>query len=98
MFMHRQTDGHTCTCIDGELKDRLIKTCIIMFRYNVRNIHVRAGRDIHARVIILNFPMKMNDLVPFHFHRISKNGGGGGGMEGVRVNPMNPNWIHHCLC
>ena len=60
----RQTDGHTCTCIDGKLKDNLFITCIIMYRDNVRNRHVRACRGIHARLIILKFPIKMNDLVP----------------------------------
>ena len=64
MFMHRQTDGHACTCIDGKLQDSLFKTCIIMYRDNVRNRHLRACRGIHARVIILKFPMKMNELVP----------------------------------
>ena len=64
MFLHRQTDGHTCTCIDDKLVDRLFITCIIMYRDNVRNIHVRACRGIHACVIILKFPMKMKDLVP----------------------------------
>ena len=94
----RQTDGHTCTCIDGKLKDNLFKTCIIMYRDNVRNRHVRACRGIHARLIILKFPMKMNDLVPssptyFIFIGYLKTGG----MEGVRANPMKPNWIRHCL-
>ena len=64
MLMHGQTDGHTCTCIDGKLKDSLFTTCIIMYRDDVRNRHVRACRDIHARVIIFKFPMKMNVLVP----------------------------------
>ena len=64
MIMHRQTDGHACKCTDGKLKDRLFKACIIMYRDNVRNIHVRECRGIHERVIILKFPMKMNDLVP----------------------------------
>ena len=41
---------------------------------------------------------KMNDLVPsrptyFIFIGYLKTGG----MEGVRANPMNPNWIRHCL-
>ena len=102
MFMHRQMNGHTCTCKDGKLKDSLLKTCIIMYRDNVRNRHVRACRGIHARVIILKYPMKMNDLVPssptyFIFIGYLKTGGGGGGMKGVRANPMNPNWIRHCL-
>ena len=102
MFMHRQTNGHTCTCKDGKLKDSLLKTCIIMYRDNVRNRHVRACRGINARVIILKYPMKMNDLVPssptyFIFIGYLKTGGGGGGMKGVRANPMNPNWIRHCL-
>ena len=61
-------------------------------------VHVRACRDIHARLIILKFPMKMNDLVPsspayFIFIGYLKTGG----MEGVRANPMKPNWIRHCL-
>ena len=60
----RQTDGHTYTCKDGKLKDSLFKTCIVMYRDNVRNRHVRACRGIHARLIILKFSMKMNDLVP----------------------------------
>ena len=82
MFMHRQTNGHTCTCIDGKLKDSLLKTCIIMYSDNVRNRHVRACRGIHARVIILKYPMKMNDLVPssptyFIFIGYLKTGGGG---------------------
>ena len=40
MFMHRQTDRHTCTCIDGKLKYiQINRNCIIMYRDNVRNIH-----------------------------------------------------------
>ena len=96
MFLHRQTDGHTC--LHGKREDRLFITCTIMYRDNARNIHVRACRGIHALVIILKFPMKMNDLVPskptyFIFIGYLKTGG----MEGVRANPMNPNWICHCL-
>ena len=85
MFLHMQTDGHTCTCIDGKPEDRLFITCII--------IHVRACRGI-----ILKFPMKMKDLVPskptyFIFIGYLKTRG----MEGFRANPINPNWIRHCL-
>ena len=80
--------GHTCTCIDGKLEDRLFITCIIMYRGNVRNIHVRACRGIHARVIIFKFPMKMKDLVPskstyFIFIGYLKTGG----MEGFERTP-----------
>ena len=69
-----------------------------MYRDNVKNIHVRACRGIHASLIILKFPKKMNDLVPskptyFIFIEYLKTGG----MEGVRANPMNPIWIRHCL-
>ena len=100
MFLHRQTDGHTCTCIDGKLEDRLSVTCIIMYRDNVRNIHVRACRGIHACVIILKFPMKMKDLVPietnlFHFHRISKNGGRGGGSSEPHKPKLDPPLLIH---
>ena len=68
-----------------------------MYIDNVRNIHVRACRGIHAHVIIL--PMKINDLVPlrptyFIFIGYLKAGGGHGGF---RANPMYPNWIRHCL-
>ena len=47
---------------------------------------------MHERVIILTFPMKMNDLVPsrptyFIFIGYLKRGRGHGG---VRANPMNP--------
>ena len=72
-----QTNIHTCACTDRHmnvhtqadgwtymLKDRFFKICMIMYRDNVRNIHVRACRVIHERVVILKFPMKMNDLVP----------------------------------
>ena len=39
MFMHRQTDRHTCTCIDGKLKYiQINRNGIIMYRDNVRNI------------------------------------------------------------
>ena len=39
MFMHRQTDRHTCTCIDGKLKYiQINRNSIIMYRDNVRNI------------------------------------------------------------
>ena len=59
------TNTHTHTHVPtGKLKDMLFKTCIIIYRDNVRNIHVRACRGKHTRVIILKFPMKMNDLVP----------------------------------
>ena len=91
MFMHSQTDGHTCTCIDGKLKDRLFKTCIIMYRDNVRNIQLRACRGIHERVIILKISLENEWFGPietnlFHFHRISKKTGGGG-MEGFEKTP-----------
>ena len=81
-----------------QTKRQFILTCIIMYRENVRNRHVRACRGIHARLIILKFPMKMNDLVPssptyFIFIGYLKTGG----MEGVRANPMKSNWIRHCL-
>ena len=81
-----------------QTKRQFILTCIIMYRDNVRNRHVRACRGIHARLIILKFPMKMNDLVPssptyFIFKGYLKTGA----MEGVRANPMKPNWIRHCL-
>ena len=60
MFMHRQTHRHTCTCIDGKLKYiQINRNCIIMYRDNVRDIHARAFRGIHVRVIIWKFPMKM---------------------------------------
>ena len=51
-----------------------------MYRDNVRNIHARACRGIHAGVIIFEFP---TDTKLIHFHRISKNGGGieGGSSE-----------------
>ena len=54
-----------------------------MYIDNVRNIHVRACRGIHARVIILKLPMKMKNLVPskptyFIFIGYLKTGGGGG--------------------
>ena len=66
-----------------------------MYRDNVRNIHVRACRGIHARVFILKFPMKMNDLVPsrptyFIFIEYLKIGG----MEGVRANPIHRIYIN----
>ena len=99
MFLHRQTDGHTCTFIDGKPEDRLFITCIIMYRDNVRNIHVRACRGIYMHVSLsLKVPMKMKDLVPskptyFIFIGYLKTGS----MEGVRANPINPNWIRHCL-
>ena len=104
MFMHRQTDGHTCTCIDGKLKDKLFKTCIIMYRDNVRNIHVHACRGIHARVIIFKFPMKMNNLVPsrptyFIFIGYLKTGvGGHGGGSSDPHEPIldPPLLIHVC--
>ena len=73
-----------------------------MYRDNVRNRHVRACRGIHARLIILKFPMKMNDLVPssptyFIFIGYLKKGG----MAGVRANPHEakldpPLLIHAC--
>ena len=90
--MYRQTheaDGWTYMHMyRRQLKDNLFKTCIIMYRDNVRNRHVRACRGIHARLIILKFPMKMNDLVPssptyFIFIGYLKTGG----MAGVRANP-----------
>ena len=46
----RQTKRH--------IKTDLIETCISMYR-DVINIHARACRGIHARVIIFKFPMKM---------------------------------------
>ena len=79
-----QADGWTNMYMyRRQTKDRLFITCIIMYRDNVRNIHVRACLGIHARVIILNFPMKMNDLVPskptyFIFIGYLKGHGGGG--------------------
>ena len=90
--MYRQTheaDGWTYMYMyRRQLKDNLFKTCIIMYRDNVRNRHVRACRGIHARLIILKFPMKMNDLVPssptyFIFIGYLKTGG----MAGVRLEP-----------
>ena len=49
-------------------------------------------------LIFLNYPMEMKKKIGlteaklFHFHRIFKNGGGGGG---VHANPLNPLWIRH---
>ena len=53
---------------------------------------MRACRGIHARVIILKFPMKMNDLVasrPTYFIFIGylKTGHGGGGSS-----ELGPSW------
>ena len=100
--MYRQTheaDGWTYMYMyRRQLKDNLFKTCIIMYRDNVRNRHVRACRGIHARLIILKFPMKMNDLVPssptyFIFIGYLK----WGAWRGFERTPMKPNWIRHCL-
>ena len=97
MFMHRQADGHTCTCIDGKLRDRLFKTCIIMYRDNVRNLNVRECRGIHKRVIILKFPMKMNDLVRSritYFMFIGYLKRRGGDMEGLHMHRHSGCIIH----
>ena len=64
------------------------RNCIIMYKDTVRNIHACACRGIHGHVIIFKFPMKMKSFGPietklfhFHFHRISKNRGHGGGSR-----------------
>ena len=64
-----------------------------MYRDNVRNRHVRACRGIHARVIILKYPMKINDLVPSsptYFIFIGYLKTGGGGHEGGSSEPHEP--------
>ena len=85
MFMQSQTDRHTCPWIDGKLKYiQINRNCIIMYIDNVRNIHARACQGIHARVIFFKFPMKMKGPIEtklFYFHRLSKNGGHGGGSR-----------------
>ena len=59
MFVHRQTDRHTCTCIDGKLKYiQIIRNCIIMYRDNVRNMHARAYRGKHASKYEHGWPFK----------------------------------------
>ena len=80
MFMHRQTDGHTCTCIDSKLKDSLFKTCIIMYRDKVRNKHARAWSGIHERVIraVVGFQKVVRPLNTVGVHRVPTARGGGG--------------------
>ena len=98
--MYRQTheaDGWTYMYMyRRQLKDNLFKTCIIMYRDNVRNRHVRACRGIQCTCASHYLKISHENewfgpIEPnlFHFHRISKNGGHGGGMK--------PNWIRHCL-
>ena len=70
MNVHAQTDGHTCTCIDGKLKDRLFKTCIIMYRDNVRNIHVLAW--VQSSIFsIANIKKKEKKKIPHQRYRLS---------------------------
>ena len=107
MFMHRQTDRHTASkYIDGKLKDiQITRNMHNHVQRYIRNIHARACRCIHAIVSLsLNFRWKWNNLVPsrpnyfmgpnhFIFIGYLKTGG----MELVRANPLNSNWIRHCF-
>ena len=58
IFMHRQTERHTCTRIDGQTKsmnrqtNRQIETYIIMYKDIDRNMHACACRSIHERAQI----------------------------------------------
>ena len=57
MFMHRQTDRHTCTGIDGQTKSMYKQTNRLTETYKItyRDIHARTCRGIHARVFLTCF-------------------------------------------
>ena len=76
----------------------LIETCKIMYRDDVRKIHAQHVEAYMRMSLSLNFPWKLNNLVPsilnyYIFIGYLKMGG----MEEVRANTLNPNWIRHCL-
>ena len=99
MFLHRQTDGHTCTCIDGKLEDRLFITCIIMYRGGQKHTCACMSRHTctchYLKISHENEWFGPIETNLFHFHRISKNGGHGGGSSEPHEPKLDPPLLIH---